>query len=121
GRPRRPADLAGHAAIVSSGQPGADTWVFHRAGREVAVTVRPRLVVNGAEPAMDAAAAGLGVARVLSYQLKPRMAGGALVAILDAWDDRVRPVSIVVPAGRFMPAKVRAFIDLAARMLPGRL
>ena len=121
GRPRRPADLAEHEAIVSSGLPGADTWVFHRQEREIAVTVRPRLMVNGAEPAMDAAAAGLGVARVLSYQLRPRMPGGNLISILDAWDDRIRPVSIVAPAGRFMPAKVRAFIDLAARILPARL
>ena len=121
GQPRRPADLAGHDAIVSSHTAGGDTWAFHRAGREISVTVNPRLVVNGAEPAMDAAAAGLGVARVLSYQLKPRMTEGNLVSILDAWDDRVRPVSIVAPAGRFMPAKVRAFIDLAARILPGRL
>ena len=121
GRPREPADLAGHDAVVSSGLPGGDRWMFYRKGREIPVTVRPRLVVNGAEPAMDAAAAGLGVARVLSYQLKPRMAGGTLVPILDEWDDRIRPVSVVVPAGRFMPAKVRAFIDLAARVLPTRL
>jgi DNA-binding transcriptional LysR family regulator len=120
GRPRRPADLADHDAVVSSSHPG-DRWVFHRKGRDSAVTVRPRLAVNGAEAAMDAAAAGLGVARVLSYQLRPRVAAGSLVSILDEWEERVRPVQVVVPAGRHMAAKVRAFVDLAARMLPPRL
>jgi DNA-binding transcriptional LysR family regulator len=120
GHPRRPADLADHDAVVSSAHRN-DRWIFHRKGRDSTVTVRPRLTVNGAEAAMDAAAAGLGVARVLSYQLRPRLAAGALVSVLDEWEDRVRPVQVVVPAGRHMAVKVRAFVDLAARMLPPRL
>jgi DNA-binding transcriptional LysR family regulator len=120
GRPRHPADLARHAAVVSSVQP-IDRWIFHAKGREITVSVRPHLAVTGAEAAMDAAAAGLGVARVLSYQLRARVAAGALESILDEWEDRVRPVQIVVPSGKLMAAKVRAFIDLAAKMLPARL
>ncbi len=121
GRPRRPADLSGHDAVVPAVLAGAERWVFQRKRRTVAVAVRPRLVVNGAEAAMDAAAAGVGVARVLSYQLKARLAAGALVAILEEWDDRIDPVHLVVPSGRHMAPKVRSFIDLAARMLPARL
>ncbi|MGA2128779.1 MAG: LysR family transcriptional regulator [Xanthobacteraceae bacterium] len=121
GTPQRPADLARHDAVIFSGLPSGDRWVFRRKRREIAVTVRPRLVINGAEAAMDAAAAGLGVARVLSYQLHPRIAAGTLVPILEAWDDRIEPIHLVVPAGRHMAAKVRAFIDLAAKVLPSRL
>jgi DNA-binding transcriptional LysR family regulator len=121
GRPQRPADLARHDAVIFSGLPSGDRWVFRRKRREIAVAVRPRLVLNGAEAAMDAAAAGVGVARVLSYQLRPRVAAGTLVPILEEWDDRIEPIHLVVPAGRHMAAKVRAFIDLAARILPSRL
>ena len=49
----------------------SERWIFPdpKSKREHAVQVRSRLTVNTAEAAIDGAAAGLGVTRVLSYQV----------------------------------------------------
>jgi DNA-binding transcriptional LysR family regulator len=67
--------------------------------------------------AIEAATAGWGVTRALSYQVADALADGALVEILGDWEDRQMPVHFVHSEGRRAAAKIRAFIDLAARRL----
>ena len=45
----------------------ADSWTFRETSRPIAVTICPRFAVNTANGAIDAALAGAGIARVLSY------------------------------------------------------
>jgi hypothetical protein len=74
--------------------------------------------VNGGEAAVDPAAVGMGVARVLSDQLRPRSRHAGADSGSVGRTDRVNPSG---GAGRHMTTKVRAFIDLAAKVLPSRL
>ena len=78
GRPAVPADLAGHDVIAFAGIDRIERWRF--AGG-VEARIKPRLIVNTAEAAIDAAVAGFGITRVLSYQaadaLSDRSAGAA--------------------------------------------
>jgi DNA-binding transcriptional LysR family regulator len=99
GRPRKPEDLANHDCIGF----GADDWL-----------VRPRLTVTTAEAAIDAAIAGLGITRVLSYQLREQ----PLQRILTSFEPPPLPVHLVHAATQ-VPRKLRAFLDLAgARLKP---
>jgi DNA-binding transcriptional LysR family regulator len=68
-------------------------------------------VVNTTEAAADAAAAGLGLAFLVSYQAAPHVAAGRLVEVMSDHSLEQIPIHIIQPAGRFTPAKVRAFID----------
>ncbi len=68
GKPQSPRDLLQHDCIGFTALGGADRWTFGGPKRE-RISVRPRLLVNTAEAAIDAAIAGLGVTRVLSYQV----------------------------------------------------
>ncbi len=117
GMPLRPADLAGHDTIVSVAAGQTLTWRFG-SGRGAHVAVTPRLIVNEVEAALVAARAGQGVARLLSYQAADDIASGALIRILREQEPPPLPVQIVTPAGLQMSPKVRAFIDLAAELLP---
>lgn len=118
GVPSAPAQLADHACIAFEGLgPAAGRWSF---GPGVgAVPVRPRLVVITAEAAIDAAVAGLGLTRVLSYQADAAVASGRLQAVLADYDAIV-PIYLVYPAGRHLPAKVRMFVDRAVTALRAR-
>ena len=71
--------------------------------------------------AIDAAIAGAGVTRVLSYQAAQAIADGRLVAVLAEYEPEPFPVSLVYPAGRLVPLKLRAFLDFAAPRLKSRL
>ena len=83
--------------------------------------MRPRLSVNTAEAAVDAAVAGLGLTRVLSYQTANARRAGALALVLEEFELTPWPVSLVYPAQRLLPLKLRAFIDFAAPRLKAAL
>ena len=68
GTPKKPQQLCDHDCITYSGAPTAQRWTFGKTGAKRVERVRARLAVNSAEAAVDAAVAGLGIARVLSYQ-----------------------------------------------------
>jgi DNA-binding transcriptional LysR family regulator len=79
--------------------------------------VKPRLIVNTAEAAIDAAKAGLGVARVLSYQAASPLAKGSLRLVLEAYEPDPLPVHILHREDRLPQAKVQSFIAFAAPRL----
>jgi DNA-binding transcriptional LysR family regulator len=109
GRPKRPADLRGHAIVAFEGIGAADEWRFGR----VSVRIAPRLSVNGADAAIAAAIAGLGITRTLSYQVQDAVLAGRLVLVLPEFAPAPVPVSIVHPARRFPSANVAAFVAAA--------
>jgi DNA-binding transcriptional LysR family regulator len=121
GTPESPADLTGRDCIIYEGFQSADLWMFGSEKTEIAVTVRPRLLVSSAEAACDAARAGVGFARAFSYHVEPFVEAGTLVTVLDAYRPPPLPLSFVYRAGRFLPLKLRAFLDFAAPRLKMRL
>jgi DNA-binding transcriptional LysR family regulator len=123
GTPKVPQDLAGHdrvnftfAALLSS-----NMWVFREGKSEVSMRIRSRLVVNTAEAAIDAAIAGVGITRVLSYQVKQVAQSGALTTVLTKFESAPIPINLIYTAQRPMPLKLRAFLDFATPRLRVRL
>jgi DNA-binding transcriptional LysR family regulator len=117
GEPAAPKDLAGHRPIVSGDLHDHHEWSFHQNGRVITARIAPRFSVSGLTAAIDAALAGWGVARVLSYQVAGHLADGRLKEILPGADDRRLPVHLLHAEGSRAAAKTRAFIDLAAERL----
>ena len=118
GVPERPADLGAHDCITSGGLMAPDMWRFPAGRSTASVAVHSRLVVNSAEAAVEAAIAGLGVTRVLSYQAVDAVRMGTLAIVLQDFEPAPWPVSLVYPAsGRLLPLKLRAFLDFASPRL----
>jgi DNA-binding transcriptional LysR family regulator len=121
GTPRAPSELVEHHCIASANLSASDRWLYQIETAERAVPIRSRLTVTTAEAAIDAAVAGIGIARVLSYQAAAAIKSGKLKLILRPFELPEIPVSLVHPAGRLTPPKVRAFLDFAAPRLRQRL
>ena len=117
GAPKAPRDLTRHACISFDGARRADRWRFE--GGEAAV--RFRLSVNNAQAAVDAAVAGLGIARVLSYQAYEAVRARKLTVILAKFEPQPLPVSLIYPGHGTLPLKLRAFLDWAGPRLRARL
>lgn len=118
GTPRTPNDLAaGHETIFSSGRPVPVEWRFRDGARGRIVHIAPRLVVNDVEAALAAARLGKGATMALSYQVAADLAAGVLVLLLPNYELPPLPVQLVLPGGRHMPLRVRAFVDWATRDL----
>jgi DNA-binding transcriptional LysR family regulator len=121
GMPRSPGDLSAHDCIAFDGLTSPDGWKFKVGKSTVAVAVRSRLAVNTAEAAIDAAIAGIGVVRALSYQAADALRAGTLALALQKFEPPPWPVSLVHAGGRLLPLKLRAFLDFAAPRLKARL
>ena len=121
GMPTRPADLAAHDCVTFDGRGSPEDWTFSIRRRDVSVPIHSRLTVNAAEAALAAAIAGIGITRVLSYQVADAIKAGALIPLLRDFEPAPWPVSIVFAGQRLMPLKVRAFLDFAVPRLRAAL
>ncbi len=123
GAPQRPEDLAALSAVTFDQLSSSEHWSFRdpKSKRETRVVMRSRLSVNTAEAAIDGAAAGLGVTRVLSYQAAQPVLGGKIQIVLADYEPAPSPVSLIHAGQGLMPLKVRMLLDFAAPRLRARL
>jgi DNA-binding transcriptional LysR family regulator len=119
GTPQRPADVAAHAVVAFSGMFG-ERWTFRDRAGESSVAIKPRLTVNTAEAAVDAARAGFGLTRVLGYQAADDIGRGALRRLLTDYEIEALPIHLLYPGGRYPPPKLRAFLDFVTPRLRQR-
>ncbi len=109
GIPQLPHDLLQHTLISSNAAQGVTDWHF---AHKKSIRVSPRLTVTSNDGAIEAARSGLGITRLLSYQVADCLAAGELKIVLENHEPEPLPVSIVHREGRFASSKVRSFIDL---------
>jgi DNA-binding transcriptional LysR family regulator len=117
GKPSAPADLGAHRCVTFEGLMSSKAWSFPSPQGPRRVAIRSRLAVTTADAAIAAALAGLGVTRVLSYQVADALREGRLVRLLAKHEPPAVPVNLVYPAQGRLPMKCRAFIDFAVPRL----
>jgi len=113
GVPRVPSDLATHDTIFGMARSAAREWRFGPSQRGVVVRLTPRLLVDDVDAQLQAARAGRGIARPLSYQVAADLAGGSLLRLLQDFEPGPLPVQLVTLRRSHMAPKVRAFLDAA--------
>lgn len=114
GRPETFEDLEGHVCIATHNN---EPWRIN--GPQGPVVYRPEgpLHTNSSEVVREAVLAGLGIALRSTWDIGPELATGELVRVLPDYQapDAVG-VYAVYPSRRFLPAKVRLFIDYLAEL-----
>lgn len=120
GEPQHPAELARHAVIAFTALFPIPDWRFVEDGHELRVRVEPRLSSDSGDVALAHAVEGGGLTRALSYQTRAAIADGRLVEVLAAYAPEPLPIQAVYPSARFLPVKVRAFLDLLEREVDWR-
>jgi len=110
GTPAHPRDLQ-RANCVRIHPTTVGPWTFRENGRALSITTRGNLEFNHIAPAVEACAAGMGFGNFLSYQVLPMVAQGRLKIVLADFEPPPRPVSVIYPHARLLPARTRAFID----------
>lgn len=117
GEPSTPDDLVDHDCIAFEGLQTYRSWTIGTGSAVRTVPIRPRFSVNTAAAVVDGAAAGLGIARVLSYQAADAVARGRVRPVLRGWGTDPLSVSLLHQPQRVQPLKKRAFLDFAAPRL----
>ncbi|WP_434579271.1 LysR family transcriptional regulator [Pseudomonas sp. Z5-35] len=117
GRPQHPQDLERMPVVSSSAIGQIRNWTFVEAGQPLSVRPAPRLVVTANQAAIGAACQGLGMTRVLSYQVAANVAAGELEIVLADFELPPSPIHVVYQGGRNAPARVRSFVDFIVSAL----
>lgn len=117
GEPATPADLTDHDCIGFEGLQTYRSWTIGSGATAQTVAIRPRLSVNTASAVIDGAVAGMGIARLLSYQAADALSRGSMRQVLASHRAEPMPVSIVYQPQRVQPLKRRAFLDFVAPRL----
>lgn len=117
GWPKDPQDLLRHTCITFENLASSAAWRFAGPKGQVVVPVHSRLTVSTAEAAVDAAVAGLGLTRLLSYQIAHEIHAGRLAVVLEDYELPIWPVSIVHAGQQLLPKRVRAFLDFGVPRL----
>jgi DNA-binding transcriptional LysR family regulator len=120
GVPVKPRDLAAHQCITFEVLASTRAWVFGSGKSEVSVPVHSRFAVNTAEAAIAAAKLGVGLVRVLSYQVADAIRDNGLSIVLDTFESAPLPISLVHKGQAPLPLKLRAFLDFVAPRLRTR-
>jgi len=115
GVPKRPQDLQSLECVRLTS--GSAQWAFHDGDKVTSVPVRGALRCNHVTAVIDACVAGLGCGVFMSYQVASLVEQGQLKVVLGAFEPPPRPVSLVVPQARLLPARTRVFIDWMLRDL----
>ncbi len=121
GTPKELSDLYNHECITVDPFAAPLTWGFLAGARQVAAPIRSRLCVSTSEAAIQAAIAGAGLTRVLSYKMEAAKRDGALVVVLDTFEQEPLPVHIVYAQRTQVPLKLRTFLNWVTPRLKARL
>jgi DNA-binding transcriptional LysR family regulator len=114
GLPLHPSELIHHNIVAASGVSPITDWKFFP---EISVRIKPRLTVTSNDAAIEAVKNGIGISRLLSYQIEAGLAAGELQTILAEFEPPPLPIHVIHREGRYASAKVRTFVDLMVAKL----
>ncbi len=119
-----PADLnemADHVCVTFTAFGTSREWIFRNKDRIVRLPVKSRLAATTAEAAVHAAISGIGITRLLCYQVAQAIGEGRLRLVLRQNEPDPLPVSFIYPSGRLVAQKLKAFLEFVIPRLKARL
>jgi DNA-binding transcriptional LysR family regulator len=118
GSPRVPADLLRHNCLTLAGFGQFNEWPFHTSEGINRLAVSGSLATDNADVLLDAAVAGLGIARLADFVAARARQEGALVPLLeDTHLSEPFPVHVVTVPGRHRTPRVKAFTEFMAAQM----
>lgn len=106
-----PSALREHRCITLASQ--GRRWYYRSEGRDLVEDISPTLVCNQLRAASLACVQGVGIARMMHYQVADELAEGRLIKVLEAFEPLDLPVQLVYPHSLELAPRVKAFVDWA--------
>jgi DNA-binding transcriptional LysR family regulator len=110
GTPATPQDLNNHNCLT--GTVAGPEWRFTaKDGSEMMIRVRGNTIINNGDALREAAVAGMGVVQATWWLVRKDLENGTVEPVLTDYAAQGSPISVLYPANRHLPAKVRVFVD----------
>lgn len=111
GVPRTPEELVDHNCIVYSELSTQNSWHFTHENNDISVQVNGNFQCDNGDTILTAAVAGVGFAVLPYWMIKSHLDAGELQVVMSDFQPSTLPVNAVYPHSRYLPLKVRCFID----------
>ncbi|MBF5040548.1 LysR family transcriptional regulator [Methylophilus sp. 13] len=111
-----PVELAQHPCVQFTPM-GRHHWELQRGTNEIRVPLPGQVLVNNIGVVKTMAESGQGVALLPTFICQAAVRQAGLQRLLPEWRGQADAVHLVYPKQRFMPPKLRGFIDLAVTAL----
>ncbi|MCY1314274.1 LysR substrate binding domain protein [compost metagenome] len=93
-------------------------WELERDGQKLQMELPVRLVFNELLAIKQAVLLGLGIGFISEGFIREELASGALVPVLMPWCPSFGGLRLYYSGHRFVPARLRALIDLVHELRP---
>lgn len=112
GTPTQPQELREHAWLALSLLPTPLTWKFNNSqGQSQTVHMKSRLQADAPSALLGLIEQGAGISTLEEISALASIKSGKLIQLLPDWTLPSGGIYAVLPPGRHVPARVRAFID----------
>jgi len=114
GVPETPQDLLAHQSIgMRMAHGGLYHWELERDGHKLQMDLPVRFSSNELPAIKQATLSGLGIGFISEWFIQEELASGALIPLLMPWCPSFGGLRLYYSGRRFVPARLRALIDLA--------
>lgn len=119
-----PGQLVDHNCVTFRSHPGSNAWKFQGQNKTREVRVSGNLFTDDGESLVSAAIAGHGIILVPEWLVDHELKMGLLKEVLSSYRaiPQNSPIYAIYPRQRYLPPKVRAFVDfMAERFVVGKV
>lgn len=113
GIPHSLSELSKHSCLLGT----LDFWHFNEGGKEKNIRVKGRLRYNSGHGLVDAALKGLGIVQLPDYYVQNHIESGALISLLENYQEKEEGVWAVYPQNRHLSPRIRLFVDYLSEHL----
>ena len=122
GEPQCPRDLLQHECILEAFNPhDYQRWLFPDGGQSEEITVQARYVTDSTYMALRLVERGLGVSMLPDYICREGLEAGRLQKLFGGRYEISHNIYLLYPSRRYVPSKVRAFLDFLEEQFPKQL
>lgn len=115
GEPKKPSELIHHNCIVYTRISTGNEWYFQFKDKTIKVEVTGNFQTNNSTAIREAVLSGIGISVLPIWLFGDCINDGQLKVILKEYQPTPLAINAVYRRGRFIPAKVRCFINFLAQ------
>nr|WP_086940151.1 LysR family transcriptional regulator [Thaumasiovibrio occultus] len=109
--PSSPEQLVTHTCILYSLLQSVHLWHFQQGEQRFSVPVSGNCRCDNGDVILQLALSGVGIAQLPLWMVGEFISSGQLIQVLDNFEVKPLPFHAVYPQNRYVPLKVRCFID----------
>ena len=115
-----PQDIRHHCCLAFS-PIGKDAWTLQNGDTSLTIPIDKSIVANDISLITSMTMVGKGIALLPDYQCNTTYSRGDLIRLLPGWYAIKDPIHLVYPRHRYVSPKLRAFINVAEKLLKSAL